>query len=346
MIYWGLVKDFRTACKIITYMEYWEFEYLLHTSAESLVKKHKKSLKKVKLIKDAVKHYTDLKKLDSVTRGMYGEIPDVYTKETDGFVEFFIGDKRICGYPLKGKQAGVVCLHKAGRSTNHNGYGYCMDHEKLLPPDDRKKIWLELRRVHRAVPTMVDLLDRAQNVEEVAVKSMNADLSYLEIARQAIMTRAENNAGVMTRDMSMDLAIISETTAKVKALKVKTESINWIPPEKVGVLILQVLDAITKNEDEDVRRRLAERAKDLSNILVPVIDENPEIPQYRRDTEVKQALRRAEKYVPADWSEMPESTGYDPHKPKQEPAYRRNHRILKARRENGSGTDSGKETTS
>lgn len=297
MIYWETITDFDSACKCIKYLTFNEFDNVIYK------KRYDKECWRFKMLWEACKHYSDLRKLDKSYRGTYGKMPKVASaKFGDILWEYRVSDgKKICGYPLKGLPYGWICTRDAGFGSLHLGYGYCREHEMIETPEVRKDIWLKLRKLH-TVPSLVEVLERAEQVEEIAVKSMSADLSYLEVARQSIMSKAEENSGSFSREMTSDLTMISETIAKVKALKVKTEQMNWIPPEQVGMLILQVLDAVTKSEDESVRRRIALRARELSDIVVPRIeDKNPEMPAYVRDRQVKQALAVAGKHNPNDW---------------------------------------------
>jgi len=352
MIYWELIEDFDSACKIITYMTFEEYNYILHKDKWRVrlqFKRNLEEIEKIELLKDACRHYCELKKLDSVYHANHGTARNFDVKilrfgDNKEYVEFYYidekkGKKRVCGYPIKGKPYGYRCLRRAGYGTLHYQYGHCMEHEALIKPNERQALWVNLRLIHRAVPSLIDLLDRAKKIEELAIKDMSADLTYLEISRQAIMMKIEAQGGIPAREHTTDLTIITETIAKVKALKVKTEAMNWIPPEQVSALILQVLDAITKNETDEVRKRIAARAKDLSSIIVPRMD-NREPEPYERDEETRRALEIAENHIDdGDFTDISEVQGYKIPKPitlkslKPVPNYKKNHRFLKVKDE-------------
>jgi hypothetical protein len=232
--------------------------------------------------------------------------------------------RKICGYPRKGLPIGWVCIKRAGAGSNHLGYGFCMEHELIETPAVKRDLWLRLKSVHKA-NSLTDLLARAERVSEVSIKNMEADLLYLEIARQSILKLAEDT-GTFSKEMRSDLAYISEVSAKVKALKVKTESINWIPPEQVGVMIMQILEAVTAGEDDAVKRRIALRAKDLQGGIVPrLVEKNPELPVYIRDKQIEVAVEVSKRYDPGYTTEV-----------KRDPPYRKN----KLRAKTVSGVDS------
>jgi len=335
VIYWKVIEDFDSACKCIRYMSWYEYEHILHCS-DVLERYGQRGW----FLKRACTHYCNLRKLDKVSKkkeGIKYGPKKLSVKIIGKYIEFYNSGKRVCGYPIKGMPAGVMCERLAGQGTKHHGFGYCAAHEGLLLMDEKRDLWIQLKLVHGNVPSLKDLVIRAEKISDISVKTMDGDLTYLEIARQAIMQKVEANGGIPLREHTADLAYISEVMAKVKALKVKTEALNWIPPEQVIGIILQVMDAVTKNENDDVRRRIAERAKDIGSILVPRIDSgNQEIPSHRKQEDVVRALQKAGSYVEqgTDWSEIPEVTGYD--KPimgratvqKPVPNYKKTHRLL------------------
>lgn len=342
MIYWELISDFLSACKALKWMSYEEYESILHTNSKKYSEQFSINFWKVKRLKDACRHYCNLQKLDLVYRKKYGHPPKIEMVrfgDAGEYIEYwYLADnkkkRKICGYPKKGHPAGWLCLNSPGKYTLHQGYGYCMEHEMLQLAEPRKKIWLQLAKMHK-VANLEVLITRAEQVDALIVKGMEGDLAYLEIARQAVLRRAEEAGGNFTRDMHNDLAIVSEIIAKVKALKVKVEQMNWIPPDQVSAMILQVLDAVTINEDPEVRRRIAMRAKELATIIVPRVEEkNPEYSPYKRTKEVQQAMQVAEEYVEEknfDWASHPGMAGYETSKAeiKKVPNYKKNHSFLK-----------------
>jgi hypothetical protein len=334
VIYWQLIKDWDSACKMISYMTWQEYEDVLHNLRKFDVDEEKR-----KLLKKACRHHCHLRKLSAVTARSMREnkvkVRYIMFKGELDYVEAIAKDKRICGCPIKGMPAGYFCLRNSGAGTNHRGYGFCSEHERMNNSDDRRKLWIKLKQVHGNVPALKTLVERAEKIEDIAVKTMDADLSYIEIARQAIMQRIEAVGGVPLREHTDDLVYLSEVSAKVKALKVKTEAVNWIAPDQVIAIIMQVMDAVTKGESDEVRRRIASRAKDIGGILVPRIQsDNPEIPDHRANADVKRALIKAGEYIEEgkQFADIPEVTGYeipDPTKPKPVPNYKKNHRFLR-----------------
>jgi hypothetical protein len=342
MIYWKQIEDFDSACKMVALMSWPEYEYILHMPKLEVIERFGD---KGKLLKSACTHVCNLRKLGESARGKFlSKLPEFKIRMKGEMIEYYIKGKKICGYPRKGLPKGFICTKPAGYGTKHVGYGNCFMHESLLTPSERKEFWLKLKKTHENVPLLKDLVVRSEKIEEVAINTMDADLSYLELARQMIMKRVEDTGGVAGRAESADLAYVSEVMAKVKALKVKTQAMNWIPPEQVIAIILQVIDAVTKNESSDVRRRIAERAKDIGTILVPRIEGgNPEIQDMNRDPELRKALVRAGEYVEKDasFADIPETTGYSigtpqAPKPKILPNYRKNHPLMKNESKNSS----------
>jgi hypothetical protein len=338
MIYWSLIRDFDSACKIIKYMSYPEYEYIHHTNKNVISVECEKPVGIVELLKAAAKHYSDLMKLQAVSYKKYKKIPNVELRElegSEGFIEYWLvksdkPKKKICGYPLRGLPKGWRCTLIAGRGTNHRNYGYCRKHEGLMNNDERKEFWLKMRQMGK-VKTLGEVYERAEQIERVALESIDADLSFIEIARQALLKKAEND-GELDRNMRLDLTVMSDVSAKLKKAKISLEKMNWIPPDQVASMILQVLDAVTKNEDESVRKRIADRAMGLTNIIVPQIREsNPEITPIERKRSIEDALDKAENYVDAygqiDWGGDEGTAGFKT--PKPEPNYRKHHPILK-----------------
>jgi hypothetical protein len=294
----------------------------------------------IKELKGACYHLSNIKKLDLVSRKVYGRIPTIHITRIGDSLEYQLIEnkevkRKVCGYPLKGLPIGWRCVKEAGWGTLHKGYGHCREHEIMAGnPEAVATLWTTLRAMNIS-PTLEMMFDRALKVEEAGKKGIDADLSYLEISRQMIMRKIELAGDIVPRELSADLTYVSEVIAKVKAIKNKMESANWIPPEQVVVYIMQVLDAVTKGEDAMVVARIAKRASELTNLIVPKVEEagsGEQIGVYKRTAEINSALIRTEQYVREGkkWSEIEEATGFEPEEPttRKEPAYTRNHRFL------------------
>jgi glutaredoxin 2 len=221
----------------------------------------------------------------------------------------------------------------------HPGYGYCKEHEMIESPEVRTNIWLQIRRVHNKVSSLREVVKQAEEIYEVSGTKIEADIAYLEIARQLIMKKAEE-IGSFTREMTQDLTYISESSAKVKALKSKIDHITDIPVGQVGALIVQVLTAVTQGESVEVRTRIAARARELSNVLVPRLDDKA-LPEFTRSEEIKQALKVGEKYAEkGNWGDIKDVAGYEVLEPpgakvKEVPNYKKTHPRIKRPPTNG-----------
>lgn len=323
MIHWENVHDFVSACKIISYMSYEEYEWILHTREKKIIEHCQVPARKIWYLKGAIRRHLDLKKFD-VLRGHSKHRKPIIEKKVFGsekvYYEYYVSNKKICGSNLKGYAKNVRCNRGAGDGTLHPGYGFCKEHEMSASLEVRQDIWLQIRETHaESVATLGDIILRSEIIQKTAGDGMDSDMAYLEIARQGLMKRAEAIGG-FTREMSSDLAFISDTMSKVKERKKKTEQMNWIAPEKVGAMILQVLDAVTKNESPEVRARIATNASRLTNIVVPEISKELTVKPWEKSNDVITALKTAEKY--ADdfrYGDIEEVNGYkieEPAKPR------------------------------
>jgi hypothetical protein len=321
MIHWENVQDFVSACKIISFMSFEEYEWILHTREKKIIEHCKVPARKVWYLKGAIRRHLDLKKFD-VIRGHNRHRKAITEKQIIGsekaYYEYYVGDKKICGSNLKGYKKDVRCNRSAGEGTLHFGHGFCKEHEMSASLEVRNDIWLQIRETHKeAVSTLGDIILRSEIIQKTVGDNMESDISYLEIARQGLMKRAEQKGGI-DREMSNDLAFISDTMSKIKERKVKTEQMNWIEPAKVGAMILQVLEAVTKNEAPEVRQRIAMNASRLTNIVVPEMSKNVDIKPWERSKEVVTALKTAEKYAEDfEFGSIPEVTGYEIEEPKK-----------------------------
>jgi hypothetical protein len=304
-------------------MNYEEFEYMLHNEKDIIAEDLDIDEFRVKCLKDACRRFLDLRKMDRYNKRKFIR-PVVKEKVVFGggntYIEYYKDNTKVCGQYLKGNPENFRCLRAAGRGTLHPGFGMCKEHEMQALPEVRTNIWLQIRDTAKEVPLLSQLALRAEKMQMLSGDAMDSDIAYLEIARQSILQYAELNGGELTREMRNDLAVISDISSKIKERKKRTEQLNWIAPEKVGAMILQVLETVTKGETPEVRQRIALRAQSLRNIdiFVPSLTENnEEIPQkpWEREASVTKALQVASKYVTkegdANWGDIPEVAGYD-----------------------------------
>ena len=109
-------------------------------------------------------------------------------------------------------------------------------------------------------------------------------------------------------------------------------NLNWLPPEQVAALIIQVLEKVVDGESDDVKYRVALKAKEMTSIIIPRLHTNEpiQIPEYVRTPEVNEALKTVEKYS-RDWTAIPKVSGYVnemPEPPSKIPNYKKNHPYL------------------
>jgi hypothetical protein len=327
MIHWDYITSFASACKYLKYMSYEEYEEIRKTKSpekiEEKAQKYNVEPVKVAWLNDACRHLRRMRCRDFGCKGKLDKKLKVKQIRLDGgLLENHLLDdegntkKLICGYPVKGAPKGYVCTHVAGAGTNHLHYGLCRMHETMdRNPENREKFWNALRAIHK-VNTISEVLNNTQAIEETSRKNMDSDIVYLEMARQMIMKKMEIfEAELIPKDFIESLTMISESIAKVKSWKSKVEAMNFIPPEQVNIIILRVLDAVTKGEDKDVVMRIAERARHIGDLVIPgVVYEETDNKQvaYERESIVKAALYKATKYVEGGTSALmtPETTGY------------------------------------
>ena len=329
MIHWSQVKDFESACKIICYMNTKEFNYVLHTREKIIVEATGVEAIRIYNLKNACYHYMYLKKLDTVkghnrNRKLCKE-KLVYDGSRTWF-EYYSEDRKVCGCSLKGYRDWFRCLREAGHGTLHPGYGYCKEHEMVEELEVRQDIWLQIKNTYNKASTLMDVVLKAQEIQSVSGDSMDADIAFLEIARQVIMRNLEQN-GTANREERNDLTYMSDVMSKIKERKIKATQINYIAPEKVAAMILQVLDAVTKGEAPEVRQRIAMRASTMSNLVVPELRDDMKVKPWERDLPTTNALAIAEKYVEEDkfnGGNIKEVNGYEIKKPeiKKVPNYK------------------------
>lgn len=316
MIAWSLIDEtsFGVTAKLIKYMSFEEFEYVLHTPIKTIEEDIKPyipelSVAKIKILKDATMHYTNLKKMNVMyfrkklnKKEVSPKIELVKFGANGEFIETWLIDektsnriKKVCGKSLKGYRPWYVCQNKAGQKTSHEGYGYCRSCEMKETNEARNQFWMNLKTSFGNVPTLVDLVERAEATNAILHDTLDGDVAYLELAREALIAAA-NDAGKFSKEMRQDLTVITDIMTRVKERKVKLQQMNWIPPEQVGALILQVLNAVTNGEEDSVKARIAARAKDLTNILIPRI-EDTKIFAENTMADLKKGTDTAQKWV-------------------------------------------------
>jgi hypothetical protein len=294
-----------------------EFNYILHNREKPIVEKLGIEAIRVYNLKMACTHYMYLKKLDTV-KGHNRNRKEVKEKLIyDGsrtWFEYYSEDKKVCGACLRGYKDSYKCLKTAGQGTLHPGYGMCKEHEMVEGLEVRQDIWLQIKNTYNKASSLMDVVLKAQEIQTVSGDSMDADIAFLEIARQTIMSNIEHDSRTGTREERNDLTYMSDVMSKIKERKVKATQQNWIAPEKVAAMILQVLDAVTKGEDPQVRQRIAMRASTMSNLVVPELRDDMKVKPWERDLPTTNALAIAEKYVEEDkfnGGNIKEVTGYE-----------------------------------
>lgn len=311
-------------------MTYWEFEWFIHERKEKIAALLQVDVEKVQMLKSAVKHYMYVRKLDHTRRGIYSKkiaLNSITINKIGEYNEQVYKGRVICGSPTKGaRYDDWRCIRKAGQGTKHEGYGFCMEHELIASSGERELVWRHLEAIH-AAPTLQTLIVKAREVDKHVGRDIGADIAYMEIARQVIMLRIE--AVGSNEALAKDLAYVTETCAKVKTMYEKVRQMNWIPPEQVNAIILQVLDTVTSGESGEVRARIAERAAGLTKIIIPRMDDKV-VPVYDRSEEIKRALAKSKSYLKedADWTALDSVTGKDLEEETvsvKEPPYKRNH---------------------
>lgn len=341
MIYLYLIDNFVGACQAVKYLtavEFWDIARKTH----KLPKGVEYSDERIKLLRNAIVHYSNLRKLDKTGQRKYRNPEKLRVVDHgEGFLEYWWdGPKgshiKMCGYWIKGLNNNHRCLREAGTGTFHKGYGYCMQHEALEIGAVREGLWANMRRIYKNVPTMGDILKRAEQVDSIAGNDINGDIVYMETARQLLMDKISVLGSAAPRELINDLSFITEASAKVKALKAKVESINAIPASQVGAMIVQVLRVVTEGENDSVKKRIAQRALELQNILVPTIDNGKtRLPvPYTRSKDTQEAIRTAAEVLEdseaedgerAGWANHPSISGYEIPKPPRVPNYKKNH---------------------
>lgn len=315
-----LITNFQTAWKIIKFLNYEEYEWILHNSAYKIIEViGEEHFERVRLLKQACTRYCDFKKLDLVFRKTYGKYKEYAI--IDG--EIFNGKKKICGGYKKGYSDKYRCEKNAGSQTFHKGYGFCKGHEMLLDSGQKKKMWLRLKEKGVLVD-IEELLQRAEKINEFTTETMDVDLAYLEVSRQAIIDNARKVGGMSGR-MSTDLAFISSESAKIKAMRDKLERSSWLPISKVISMIVQIIQEATKQEDDGVKKRIFQRVANMTNI-VPQLDGGVKL-EYNND--MKEAVKVASKYIKenTDWTDIKETTEYESDKPKRPKNYDHGYRV-------------------
>jgi len=321
MIYWALVEEgnFASACKIITYLTFAEYDFLLRKPIQEVINRGKrKGIKewKVRLVRDACLHYCYLKKMDLSMKGKYGKYPKierVYISKELSEYWYYPTDGRkpykVCGCPRKGYAYGWVCCNGAGLSTLHPGYGYCKDHEDVeMNPHDKEKFWNKLRSMYKA-PSFAELMDRAKEIDELSNHDMVADIAYLELARQAILSKMNNYT--TSRDGApmafiQQLTVISAEVGKLKVAKTRLEQTNWIPPQAMLAELKRMFEFIVQGENNELRDRLLRRIQEYkSDQVLPMLTPGA-VPRYHRTSQTDNLMKSADPILRkknASWAE-------------------------------------------